>query len=73
MFTKKKLENEMHKKEIDNLEKKLKIYNNTIPDYPLTDRRHISDKALDAMLFFALGAIFILCVWLLVEVYGISS
>ena len=61
MFTKKKLENEMHKKELEQMEKYWEKYHKSIPDYPIMERRQRKiDLILSYIMVFLLGILFVM-------------
>lgn len=62
----------MNKQEIANLEKKLKEYHNSIPDFPIQKPR-LSDRVLDGMLWFSIGALCVLLAWLSYELIKVAS
>jgi len=62
----------MNKQQIANLEKQLKKYHNSIPDFPVSKPR-LSDRLLDGMLWFLFGALTVLIAWLSYELVRVTS
>jgi hypothetical protein len=63
----------MNKQQIANLEKKLKEYHNSIPDFPINQKPRLSDRLLDGMLWFLFGALTVLIAWLSYELVKVAS
>jgi len=62
----------MNKQQIANLEKQLKKYHNSIPDFPVSKPR-LSDRLLDGMLWFSIGVLVTLLAWLSYELVKVAS
>ena len=62
----------MNKQQIANLEKQLKKYHNSIPDFPVSKPR-LSDRLLDGILWFLIGSACVLIAWLSYELVRVTS
>jgi hypothetical protein len=63
----------MNKQQIENLEKQLKKYHNSIPDFPIYQKPRLSVRLLDGILWFLFGALTVLIAWLSYELIKVAS
>ena len=62
----------MNKQQIENLEKQLREYHNSIPDFPIKEKQSNCDKILTLIMTFLAGGGIVLMLWLMYEVNKIS-
>ena len=62
----------MNKQQIENLEKKLREYHNSIPDFPIENKHANCDRILTLIMTFLAGGGIVLMLWLMYEVNKVT-
>lgn len=58
----------MNRQEINNLEKQLRKYHNSIPDFPISNKQLAFDRVLTLVMTFLTGCAVVLIAWLIFEI-----